>query len=188
MDKNLNDLLDKPEKNKYKVIDDDDGSDLKSFDSFDEMMQDYQDNRTIWDKIEFALWTGPKMRLDEFKFKWGTKISRFRKGYAPCDVWNMNSWFINHAVPILKDLRKTTNGYPAGLSEQAWDDVLTEMIEGFEIAKAVNGHDAIFKDDYNKANPSLQKVYRDQGIKLVSKKEYDRAFELFHEYFFNLWD
>jgi len=187
MDKNLNDLLNKERKDSFQVADDD-GKVIKKFDTLDDMMQDYEDNLTVWDKIVSAVWTSPKMRLDEFKFKWGTKIARFRKGYAPCDVWNMNSWFIDHAVPILEDLRENAHGYPAGLSEQAWDDILVEMIKGFKIAKDINNHDAIFKADYNRANPALQKVYKDQGMKLESKKEYDRAFELFHEHFFSLWD
>jgi len=183
----LKDHLLKPSKDKY-IVADDDGNEIKSFDSFDEMMDDYEKNMTWWDKFTLVAWRRPIARFKDFKFKWGTKIARFRKGYAPCDVWNMNSWFINHAIPILKDLRKNTNGYPAGLSEQAWDKILEDMIKGFEIAKAVNDHEAIFKEDYNRANPGLQKVYRDQGIKLVNKGEYDKAFELFHEYFFNLWD
>lgn len=34
------------------------------------------------------------------------------RGYSDKDVWNIDKWFLNIIIPMLKQLKKRKNGYP----------------------------------------------------------------------------
>ena len=117
------------------------------------------------------------------------RCQRFKRGYAYVDVWDMDHWFKRMAKPMLTHLRDHGIGIPNALYQQdaenereAWEAVLTEMIECLELLDedAAEKYLGIADDDYSAAS------YRKVTAFMDEKK--DRFFELFSEYFYCLWD
>jgi hypothetical protein len=61
-----------------------------------------------------------------------SRLQRFHRGWANEDVWSMDRSLAQIITPMLKDLRKNNCGYPHGLTEKKWEDILDKMIIGFQ--------------------------------------------------------
>lgn len=48
------------------------------------------------------------------------------------DTWSMDNTLSLIIEPMLKQLKVTQNGYPSGLEEQEWNEILDKMIFAFE--------------------------------------------------------
>ena len=103
-------------------------------------------------------------------------FQRMKYGYSECDVWNIDSYFLQTIVPMLEDLQRNGISYPGGITFEGWKDILDDMIyhflEGNEDTCSKTIKD--FKDwcEYNNyINTHLNK-----------------GFELFIKYFRDLWD
>ena len=85
------------------------------------------------------------------------------------DTWNMDHTLAMIIVPMLKQLKETTHGYPSNFSSHdEWNAVLDEMIWAFE---AIVRDEYILADDYKATMDRIQ-----------------RGTELFGKYYTNLWD
>ena len=102
----------------------------------------------VWDKEEFhrcAL--GKKFKMQEILkylkrcIKWSCQ--RIVRGYAECDVWNMDGYLQRLVPDMLQDLKDNRNGSPSYLGENytneegilvndtchdEWDKILDNMI------------------------------------------------------------
>lgn len=91
-------------------------------------------------------------------------VQRGSRGWADSDVWSVDWYLLKILPPMLRRLKNTKNGIPAGIiedhdtngqAEARWDKVMDELIEGFELKK-------LWDDDYPKAvgfkkeNPTSQ--------------------------------
>ena len=117
------------------------------------------------------------------------RCQRFKRGYSWGDVWDMDYWFKRVAKPMLIHLRDYGIGIPNDLYRQdvenereAWEAVLTEMIECLELMDEdeAQKHLGIADDDYSAQ--SYHKVHD------FMEEKKNRFFELFSKYFFSLWD
>ena len=117
------------------------------------------------------------------------RCQRFMRGYSYGDVWDMDFWFKRMAKPMLTHLRDHGIGIPNELYKQdaenereAWEAVLTEMIECLELMDedAAEKYLGIADDDYTAASYQRVTAFMDE------KK--NRFFELFSKYFYCLWD
>jgi hypothetical protein len=59
---------------------------------------------------------------------------RANKGYCFRDLWNIDLWFIEIMPQMIQELKECKMGYPDGLSEKEWDDILDAMIQCFKEA------------------------------------------------------
>jgi hypothetical protein len=115
------------------------------------------------------------------------------RGWADCDWWSMDSYLIAIIIPMLKELKKHQHGYPGygqASTRRKWDNLLDQMIEGFEAG------DRVARDDYYmgtnadilELEPASEEV---KGWIEASKKDqkifYDKM-KLFSRWFFALWD
>lgn len=106
-------------------------------------------------------------------------IQRGLRGYGDSDVWG---WYSHHArisVAAIASLRKTTHGYPIGLTPRKWDKKLAVIQDGFQ---AVIDEEEDFT--------SYKKLSRKAHLKLV-RDRYRRTrkgLKYFRTYYFNLWD
>ena len=92
------------------------------------------------------------------------------------DTWSMDHTLAPIILPMLVQLKETTHGHPADLTEQEWDDILDEMIWAFE----QKCRDDWMEDyDYNKW---------DQEGANAHQERMTNGFRLFGTYFENLWD
>ena len=91
---------------------------------------------------------------------WDNTIAFFqrgKRGYADKDVWNFDYYLAKVILGGLKLLKETHSGYPTKLTDEKWDKILTEMIEGFENRINVESYEEyLIKNGENKLNKSLQ--------------------------------
>lgn len=113
------------------------------------------------------------------KLKW--RYQRFIRGWADEDTWDIDWWFIKTLSPMLKKFKEDNDANPFKLSEEEWDTILDNMIyylEGMNEEGAVNqlyGEGAnLTVDDYKKISNHMA----------TSKEKF---FELFVQYFYDLW-
>jgi hypothetical protein len=75
---------------------------------------------------------------------------------------------------MIKQLRETSHGHPAEMTEQQWNDILNKMQKGFIASQRMQNFE-YGEDDYKKEYES-------------DKKLFNEALDLFCKYYFDLWD
>ena len=129
------------------------------------------------------------MKTRDFWYDLRVRCQRFKRGYAYSDVWDMDFWFMRTAKPMLTHLRDYGIGVPNALylegaenEREAWESILTEMIECLELMDEDNAqlHLGIADDDH-----SIESYNRVWNLMLEKK---NRFFELFSQHFYSLWD
>lgn len=117
------------------------------------------------------------------------RCQRFKRGYSYGDIWDMDYWFMSTVKPMLTHLRDYGIGVPGALyldgaenEREAWESILTEMIECLELMDEDNAqqHLRIADDDH-----SIESYNRVWNLMLEKK---NRFFELFSQHFYSLWD
>jgi hypothetical protein len=99
----------------------------------------------------------------DLKFAVRMTYQRWTRGYSADEVWDLNSHVAAYLVPRLRALRDRTDGFPGDLDEHQWRVVLTDMVDGFEVAAS----EVNFSED--------------------ERKRVQRALDLFSQHFFSLW-
>lgn len=112
-----------------------------------------------------------------YQAKWF--VQRGRRGYSDRDVWG---WCDHHSrimVGVLISLRKTTHGYPIGMSPARWDKKLRVMQDGFQAAI-----------DEEEDLTSYKKLPRKAHLSLVfsRRRKLMLGLKYFRTYYYNLWD
>ena len=92
---------------------------------------------------------------------------RIKYGWCDKDTWNIDMWFLAIIPPMLQHLRDNKHGYPEGMEEDEWNNILETMI-------------AVFTKADNKVNEELTPEEADEYK--------NKGFEFFSKYFWNLWD
>lgn len=140
-----------------------------------------------------------KIKETPQEIKWF--IQRGKRGWADCDVWSMDWYLIKTITPMLKHLKNVNHGYPYGITEEEWNNILSEMIAGFEAGKHVlddNYLDEIQPDWYD-ASKETKELLSGLNIKPSSRieerkrmkadeKQFHKAMRLMDKWFFNLWN
>lgn len=165
------------------------------------MKKDY----TKLDKYEEACYTVPMTILTSFEDLywslyrfWNNKIKTFPKeiywhwqrafrGWADCDVWNMNSYLARIIVPMLEHMKKNHCGVPSEFlkekdlkieeASKEWESTLDLMIEGFKT------YEELQESCFERLSPDdLEK----RILKLEEK--HLKGMMFFVKYFNNLWN
>ena len=87
-----------------------------------------------------------------------------KRGFDDSETWALYFGIAKYILPRLKRFREIPLGYPMGLSEMEWDEILADMITAFEI---------IVEDDFEKEVENEPKV--------------KKGLDLFAKWFRNLW-
>lgn len=98
-------------------------------------------------------------------------IQRGRRGYADRDVWSIDWYLCNWMPQALADLKRTTHGYPVGLSPKRWEAKIDRMINAFRVARKIQNYDYKTREEYQAA-----------------LKQFRKDFNVFKMHFFSLWD
>ena len=115
------------------------------------------------------------------------KIQKLIRGYSDTDINELYQWFIDTLRPMIKQFRKSTNSFPSsylvdGLDEKEWDKTLKEMEKCLYM---MDEHHVMDYYKYKFDNLTLEqsaKVYK------TMMKNKDRFFDLFKEYFYDMWN
>lgn len=106
---------------------------------------------------------GPKM-----KKRLKRHLKQFEEqGWTDADTWSLDHSFAKYIAPRLKKFRELNNGYPGNLTEEKWNKILDEMIEGFEFAADENKYWDVDNDE--------------------NFKKLEKALDHFKTYFRALW-
>ena len=112
------------------------------------------------------------------------------------DTWSMDHTLAHVIHPMLVQLKATNHGYPSGLTEKKWDDIMDEMIWAFEQKLRDNWEGDYY--EYREMGPeeskdpndlfSLKLVWEDPKGRAAHQKRMTNGFKLFGKYYENLWD
>lgn len=99
------------------------------------------------------------------------------------DTWSMDDTLAHIILPMLKQLKETTHGYPSDLNEQEWDEILDEMIWAFEQkTKHIDAGDMCADKCANYGDPVCIACIEE------TQERISNGFKLFGKYYENLWD
>jgi hypothetical protein len=127
-------------------------------------------------------------------------VQRGKQGYCYRDVWSIDYYLMEIIPPMIKQLKKTTHGFPADSTEEKWNEILDNIILGFEAGKrladgenwAMNKDTKMKVDSSGKiefTNPwSEEQIKHFRELDEKDKKIFDEGMELFVKFFFSLWD
>lgn len=88
------------------------------------------------------------------------------------DTWDIDDWFLNVIPSMLSDLRKNTHGYPAEMTEEKWDKVLSEIVHLFlEAREDTCSQKNEYEDQWMENWQSFQKRYGTMGEDLDTEKQ-----------------
>ena len=138
------------------------------------------------------------------RFKWA--YQRATRGYADCDVCDMDNWILNLFHGALNHLADNHWGYPYSEkfpTDTDWTSYLHEM--AYLFYKADEDNDAYSHPVYDKwvaylqehpninilqdENPYNKEMYL-EGFELSKKRQedFEKAWKMMGEVFFSLWD
>ena len=141
-------------------------------------------------------------KIRDFPQKVERFIQRGRRGWADSDTWSMDYYLITVILPMLKYLKDNNHGFPGSLkSSKEWDDILSEMISGFEAGKRVldDNYLDVIQPDWYDSSKETKELLSGLNIKPSSRieerkrmkadeKQFHKAMRLMDKWFFNLWD
>ena len=147
------------------------------------------------------------IRLFFRQFKWA--YQRATRGCCDCDVWDLDSYFLDLFHDTLLHLANTTHGYP-GTKEfstpESWDRCLRELAQKFYQAneyndfyptpkesiwwEAVKDKDFVKNHEWTDPNPEYSKeMIEEANINYESRQTvFQEAWEQMGHIFHHLWD
>ncbi len=145
--------------------------------------------RTLWGDIKYYLYYAPLNYLDMLPRRIYWFFQRGFRGYGDNNVWDFDNYLIDIISNGLKQLKKYQHGIPTEIYEkhkgkyvtqteeelkaqQEWNQILDKIIEGFDCAKVYIEY--------------FCELEHEEKIKIERIRQ--EGFDLFKEYFFNLWD
>ena len=137
-----------------------------------------------WYEKLFWPFTKLKVRLEEKREKKKFQHQRAKKGYADCDVWEMRTWFIDTARPILMEMYEKVDNHPHGLTFEKWREILKRMVHLLAIMD-------IWDDSALRQELGIPEEYKSDHVPVrLNEKRMDAKeefFSLFNKFFFDLW-
>jgi len=130
-------------------------------------------------------------------------IQRGRRGWANSDTWGFAYYLSKVILGGVEHLEKIQHGLPTWTpgkteleAQDEWDCILNAIINTFRLAKEIGEGDVCYlpiKDFTEKEYKRLVKALENSKhrMKVLNRKEteeFEKGFELFKEYFFDLWD
>jgi len=173
-----------------------------SFESVGELIKDFEKEeeekkknhpiKYYWDK--FTAGIGRKVDyIKRIPMRVRRFIQRGKRGYDEVTWWKLDTVLTDIIIPNLKKLKKRHCGYPGGLTDEKWEEILDDMIFAWEFKKRIQDSD-ILGDARPEESYEKMKEFQDElsFITEVPPEEdydkYQKGMKLFIKYFDNLWD
>ena len=162
-------------------------------------LKNWEKNHPILTKFKRLRWWLRyiiKNKLEDIPLNIKSFIQRGKRGWSNRDVWGLDYYLANTITKTIYNLKENTCGFPIGLTEGKWVDILNTIKDTFYYAKEIsNGQLYLIRserkrkhwqkhlDKINKKHNCYDRCMTDKEI-----KAYDAGWELFKKYFFSLWD
>lgn len=121
--------------------------------------------------LDVLAWLHRRVQPRKLLLKAQTATQRVKFGWSIYDSWNM-SFYISKIISEMSNyMRDNTHGHPMSLTEEAWEEILIKIRNGFEAGILLHDN-----------------VYFDKAEEAALKATFDEGFKLLHEWYFHLWD
>lgn len=145
-------------------------------------------------------WWG-NIKLFFRQFKWA--YQRATRGFADCDIWNLDGSILNYLSGTLKQLSETAAGWPGNNQFPEYEDwtiFLKQMSEKFRAANESNDYYptpmadkwwnwSLEHSGHPDDNPYVQDMLKEyQENDLKRERDFAEAWNAIGEVFWNLWD
>ena len=144
-------------------------------------------------------WIGDKWRA----LKWAKQ--RAIRGYADCDIWNMDSWFSSVVPEMLEQLAEEANGWPDGKFETfgEWQQWLRDTAAAIKMMReeeqdAINPYWPAYQEELGNwqytekgyAPSELSHKYQAEASRIAEamQEKFEQAMISFSKNFHCLWD
>lgn len=108
--------------------------------------------------------------LEKTDKRYKRQMAQLKKnGFSDSETWGLDSVIAEFIIPRLERFKEVQGGYPAGLTEQAWDAIVDKMIFAFEFHQ--------MRDDWSHNKPGFDAEY----------EKYEEGLQLFAKWFSHLW-
>lgn len=108
-----------------------------------------------------------RRRMLEFPSWVRYRIRSLKAGFNVEDTFSLDVSMAKWITPRLKYFKENLHGYPPDVTPEQWDEILEEMYIGFKVSS---------------------RRYEDFPTTAEKAEKIKRALELFHKYYFDLWD
>ena len=122
-------------------------------------------------------WRHPFESIGQFFINCYYAWQRATKGYCDWDLWDLDIFYRQLFINSLQDFKERTIGHPANMTEEEWNNYLTEMIEHFKKSETW-----LEKDD--EINDSVDDIIEAQKEKDEHLKQ---GLEMLYNHFGSLW-
>ena len=115
--------------------------------------------------VNFSLISKDDNRFEAYKKQ------RLERGFDDSEMWSLDctiAEFITPRLRVFKEHAKQIGDHPRGITSEEWQEILSQMIEGF----------ALYPDHFHFPSEDAD----------ANWKKVDKALELFHKWFFKLWN
>lgn len=115
--------------------------------------------------VNFSLISKDDNRFEAYKKQ------RLERGFDDSEMWSLDctiAEFITPRLRVFKEHAKQIGDHPYSITAEEWQEILSQIIEGF----------ALYPDHFHWHSEDSD----------ANWKKVDKALELFHKWFFNLWN
>ena len=112
------------------------------------------------------------------------KHQRREKGYADCDVWEMRTWFVNTARPILMEMSEKVDNHPDELEFEQWRETIKRMAHLLALMDIWD--DSTLRKELN-INEDDKTADATALLNEKRREAKDEFFSLFNKWFYDLW-
>ena len=159
---------------------------------------DWPSNQSHEDSVLESIEDGVQSVYNMFNWLWlDRRTQKIKVRIDKWDTWSMDHTLAHVIHPMLVQLKATNHGYPSGLTEKKWDNIMDEMIWAFEQKLRDDwegdyyeyrelGLEEEGKD--NLASFGSKLVWEDPEGRAAHQKRMTAGFKLFGKYYENLWD
>jgi hypothetical protein len=159
---------------------------------------DWPSNQSHEDSVLESIEDGVQSVYNMFNWLWlDRRTQKIKVRIDKWDTWSMDYTLAHVIHPMLVQLKATNHGYPSGLTEKKWDDIMDEMIWAFEQKLRDNWENDYYEyrelglEEEGKdalASFGSKLVWEDPEGRAAHQKRMTAGFKLFGKYYENLWD
>lgn len=113
-------------------------------------------------------------------------LQRGRHGISLYDVWDLDHYILQVFENGINELKNNHNGYPASLTSEEWEDILSRIEELIKIIKT-EGIDCEEANKYYESNNELW-FKAVQEWEKYRQESLEELCDLMKKWFFDLWD
>jgi len=138
--------------------------------TLEDLMKGYPKD-TVWTRFTDIFRYKIPAVYSNYKYEIRMMYQLITKGYNNRQIYEFKSEMAELHIKLLTEFNKTKCGYPSGLNDVKWTEILDTIIDGF------------------KAQQELNDMWEyDKKLEAKLLKRWNKGMELYTKWYGNLWD